>query len=157
MLTMDWENRIIDSDSSITNIITFKDELRVLESSDIGVLYPPIITYKRVDTGGGAFQHFVDVINSYRGRFPVAGDYQITGNINGDLIPVSGVFVERIKASAFVSLDSGSSVDYTPGKVQSHEVPGNHSLNGGAPVKITMGLVFTETEMITKDHVEAGY
>ena len=49
------------------------------------------------------------------------------------------------------------SVDYTPGKVQSHEVPGNHSLNGGAPVKITMGLVFTETEMITKDHVEAGY
>jgi len=49
------------------------------------------------------------------------------------------------------------SVDYTPGGVKSHEVPGNHPLNGGAPVKITMSLVFTETEMITKDHVEAGY
>jgi hypothetical protein len=41
------------------------------------------------------------------------------------------------------------SVDYTPGAVQSHA--------DGSPVKITMSLSFLETEMITKDHIEAGY
>jgi hypothetical protein len=40
-------------------------------------------------------------------------------------------------------------VDYTPGAVNSHD--------NGAPVVIKMGLNFLETEMITKDHVEAGY
>ena len=40
-------------------------------------------------------------------------------------------------------------VDYTPGEVRSHD--------NGAPVVIKMGLNFLETEMITKDHVEAGY
>ena len=39
--------------------------------------------------------------------------------------------------------------NYTPSGVRSHE--------SGAPVKITMSLQFTETEMITKDHVDAGY
>jgi len=41
------------------------------------------------------------------------------------------------------------SVDYTPGAVQSH--------NDGSPVQIKMSLSFLETEMITKDHVRAGY
>ena len=40
-------------------------------------------------------------------------------------------------------------VDYTPGAVNSHD--------NGAPVIIKMTLNFLETEMITKDHVEAGY
>jgi len=40
-------------------------------------------------------------------------------------------------------------VDYTPGGVYSHD--------DGSPVKITMALSFLETEMITKDHIEAGY
>jgi len=40
-------------------------------------------------------------------------------------------------------------VDYTPGGVYSHD--------DGSPVKITMTLSFLETEMITKDHIEAGY
>ena len=43
----------------------------------------------------------------------------------------------------------GVNVDYTPGGVRSH--------GDGSPVKITMGLNFTETEMITKDHIKAGY
>ena len=41
------------------------------------------------------------------------------------------------------------SVDYTPGKVASHQQ--------GAPVLIKMSLQFMETEMITKKHVEMGY
>ena len=40
-------------------------------------------------------------------------------------------------------------VDYTPGKVASHQQ--------GAPVLIKMSLQFLETEMITKSHVLAGY
>ena len=43
----------------------------------------------------------------------------------------------------------GVNVDYTPGGVRSH--------GDGSPVKITMTLNFTETEMITKDHINAGY
>ena len=40
-------------------------------------------------------------------------------------------------------------VDYTPGSVTSHA--------DGSPVQIKMALNFLETEMITKDHVKAGY
>ncbi len=40
-------------------------------------------------------------------------------------------------------------VDYTPGKVASHQQ--------GAPVLIKMSLQFLETQMITKDFVKAGY
>jgi hypothetical protein len=40
-------------------------------------------------------------------------------------------------------------VDYTPGKVASHQ--------SGAPVLIKMSLTFLETEMITKAHIQAGY
>jgi len=40
-------------------------------------------------------------------------------------------------------------VDYTPGKVASHQQ--------GAPVLIKMSLQFLETEMITKDFIKAGY
>ena len=41
------------------------------------------------------------------------------------------------------------STNYTPSGVRSHR--------DGSPVKITMSLQFTETEMITKDHVDVGY
>ena len=40
-------------------------------------------------------------------------------------------------------------VDYTPGAVNSHD--------DGSPVQIKMSLSFLETEMITKQHIEAGY
>ena len=39
--------------------------------------------------------------------------------------------------------------DYTPGGVHSHA--------DGSPVKITMALTFTETEMITKEHIADGF
>ena len=40
-------------------------------------------------------------------------------------------------------------VDYTPGKVASHQQ--------GAPVLIKMSLSFLETEILTKDHILAGF
>ena len=39
--------------------------------------------------------------------------------------------------------------DFTPGGVYSHA--------DGSPVKITMSLTFTETEIITKDHIDEGF
>ena len=39
--------------------------------------------------------------------------------------------------------------DYTPGGVHSHA--------DGSPVKITMALTFSETEMITKEHIADGF
>ena len=44
---------------------------------------------------------------------------------------------------------SNCTTDYTPGGVHSHA--------DGSPVKITMNLTFTETEMITKEHIAAGF
>ena len=40
-------------------------------------------------------------------------------------------------------------VDYTPGGVKSHA--------DGSPVVIKMDLTFMETEMLTSDHIKAGY
>jgi hypothetical protein len=40
-------------------------------------------------------------------------------------------------------------VDYTPGKVRSFE--------HGAPTQITMSLSFKETELLTKEKINAGY
>lgn len=112
-ISMDWGNRIVLSDASITDIVAFREDVRLLESSAIGQLYPPIITYKKVDSGGGAFQHFVDLINSYQLRFPVAGNYEILGNINGDIVPEAGVFVDRTKATSFLSGSGGGTGSFT--------------------------------------------
>lgn len=109
-ITVDWPSRVVDSTASITDIVAFKEALRDLEDDPLGMMYPPVITYKRLDLGGGAFQHGVDFINGYVLRFPVAGNYTITGNINATIQPVAGVFVDRTKASAFATVagDGGS-------------------------------------------------
>lgn len=107
-LTIDWDARIVDSDDSLLDIVAFKDALRDREDDADGMLHPPIITYKRLDLGGGAYQHAVDFINGYQLRFPVAGNYTVAGNVNATIVPVAGVFVERIKASAFVSGAGGA-------------------------------------------------
>lgn len=106
-ITVDWVNKRVNSTSSILDILEFKESLRLLEESDQGVLNPPIITYKRLDLGGGAFFHGVDFINGYTLRFPNAGTYEIIGNIGAAIVPVAGVFVERTKAAAFATV-SGS-------------------------------------------------
>jgi hypothetical protein len=103
-ITVDWASKIVNATSSITDIVAFKDTLRDLEDNDDGILYPPIITYKRLDLGGGAFFHAVDFINEYRLRFSIAGNYTIVGNISAAIVPVAGVFVDRTKSAAFATV-----------------------------------------------------
>jgi hypothetical protein len=105
-LTVDWPNRVVISDASITDLPAFKDALRLLEEGAQGVLYPAILTYKRVDLGGGAFFHAVDFINGYALRFLGAGPFSVVGNLNCP-IQNTGVQVER-KTSAAFSTTSGA-------------------------------------------------
>lgn len=106
-LTVDWSNRRVVSTASITDIVAFETELRDFEESAIGMLSPPIVSYKRIDLGGGAYFHGVDFINGYQLIFPTAGSYEIIGNLGATIVPVAGVFVERTKAAAFATVSSG--------------------------------------------------
>lgn len=106
-LSVDWPNRLVLSTASITDIVDFKEQMRLFEESAVGVLNPPIVTYKRLDLGGGAFFHGVDFVNGYQLQFPNPGSYAIIGNIGAAIVPVAGVFVERTKAAAFATV-SGS-------------------------------------------------
>ena len=58
---------------------------------------------------------------------------------------MTNLFYNKIATCVLQSVN----VDYTPGKVASHQQ--------GAPVLIKMTLQFLETEMITKEFIKAGY
>lgn len=103
-LTADYANKLILSDSSITDIVAFHEALRGIEESETGMLYPPVHAYKKVDLGGGAFFHDVPFANGWQLKFPTAGNYTIIGNIGATLVPVAGVFVDRTKSAAFATV-----------------------------------------------------
>lgn len=107
-ISVDWGARRVVATASILDIVAFKDEIRDLEDNAEGVLHPPVISYKRLDLGGGAFFHAVDFINSYELIFPSAGNYEIIGNIGADIVPVAGVFVDRTKSAAFATVAGGA-------------------------------------------------
>jgi hypothetical protein len=108
-ITIDWAGKLVLSTASITDIVAFKDTIRDLEDDAIGMLYDPIISYKRLDLGGGAYFHGVDLINGYQLKFPNPGNYTVIGNIGATIVPVAGVFVDRTKAAAFATTSSGGS------------------------------------------------
>ena len=103
-ISVDWENKLVLSTASIPDIVAFKDTIRDLEDDATGMLYDPIIAYKRVDLGGGAFFHDVPFINGYQLMFPNAGSYTVSGNIGATIVPVAGVFVVQTKAAAFATV-----------------------------------------------------
>lgn len=106
--TVDWINRIVDSSTSIADVVAAHTELRLLEASGLGMLYPAIITYKEVDLGGGAKFPAIAFINGYQLRFPVAGSYVIKGgNLSATIVPVAGVFVERQTSAAYAVTSVG--------------------------------------------------
>lgn len=104
MISIDWAAKLVLSTSSITDIVAFKDAIRDLEDDDVGMLHDPVITYKRLDLGGGAYFHAVDFVNGYQLKFPNAGNYSVVGNIGAAIVPVAGVFVDRTKAAAFATV-----------------------------------------------------
>ena len=131
-LTIDWVNKLIMSDDDILDIVAFKDQMRDWEDDAEGMLHLGIITYKKLDIGGGAFFHGVDLINNYKITFPTPGNYQIIGNIGGDILATAGVYVERIKASAFASFATGSGMS-TGEQTQLREVHERLDLDAAKP------------------------
>lgn len=118
-ITVDWVNLIVDSTSSITDVIAFHNTLRQLEASTTGVVYPSIIKYQEGDLGGGAKFPIVTFINGYQLRFPNSGNYSISGgNVNANIVPTPGVFIERLSSAAYaVTSVGGGGVGFTPADV----------------------------------------
>lgn len=108
-ITIDWANKVIESTASITDLPAFHALLRDLEDDAGGVIYLTTHTWKALDLGGGAFFYQADLINGYQLKFPSAGNYTITGNLNATIIPVAGVYVERKTSAAFVTTAVGGS------------------------------------------------
>ena len=108
-ISIDWQAKVIESTASILDLPVFHETLRDLEDDPTGVVYPVTHTWKALDLGGGAFMYQCDLINGYTLKFPSAGNYAIKGNLNGTIIPVVGVYVERQTSLAYATTSVGGS------------------------------------------------
>ena len=107
-LTFDTANRVIESTASITDLPLFHAALRDWEDSEAGAVQPVTHTWKALDQDG-AYLYQADLINGWRLKFPNSGNYTITGNLKGDIVPVAGVYVERTRATAYITTAIGTS------------------------------------------------
>lgn len=108
-LTFDSANLVIESSASITDLPSFHAALRDWEDSEAAAVYPVTHTWKALDLGAGAYFYQCDLINSWKLKFPAAGNYMIVGNLNGAIVPVVGVYVERRTSAAFAMTAVGGS------------------------------------------------
>ena len=108
MLTFDHEALVIESTASITDLPVFHAQLRDWEDSEVGAVHPVTHRWKALDLGG-AFFYQLDLINGWRLKFPTAGNYTISGNLNAAIVPVAGVYVERKTSAAYVTTAQGGS------------------------------------------------
>jgi len=117
-LTLNYLSKIVISDASISDMVLFHQELREIEASFMGILYPTIHTYKEVQIGGGAIFPAVAFINGWTLQF-VAGSFSISGgNLSATINPVSGCYVERMQSAAYaVSSALGGSTGPTAAEV----------------------------------------
>ena len=99
-ISVDWPNKIIESDASILDLPAFHATLRDLEDDAAGAIHPVTHRWKALDLGGGAFFYQADLINGYTLRFSGAGPFQISGNLKGPIVD-TGVQVERTTSAAF--------------------------------------------------------
>jgi hypothetical protein len=100
-LTVDYTNRIIESDASILDSVAFHQSLRDIEVSVTGILYPAIHTYKEIALGGGTVFPAVAFINGWTLQF-IAGNFTVTGG-NYDVVinPVANCYVMVIQSAAY--------------------------------------------------------
>ena len=140
MISIDWPNKIIESDSSILDLPAFHATLRKLEDDAAGAIHPVTHRWKALDLGGGAFFYQADLINGYTLRFSGAGPFQISGNLKGPIVD-TGVQVERTTSAAFSTTavgGSGPSAESIAAAVlaalQATPIPVNNKLINGAPV-----------------------
>lgn len=108
-LSVNWSTKVIDSSASVTDLPTFHAALRDLEDDATGAIYPVTHTWKALDLGGGSWFYGLELINGYTLRFPTPGNYTITGNLGGTIVPVAGVYVERKTSAAFATTAVGGS------------------------------------------------
>lgn len=108
MISIDWPNKIIESDSSILDLPAFHATLRDLEDDAAGAIHPVTHRWKALDLGGGAFFYQADLINGYALKFIGTGPFQISGNLKGSIID-TGVQVERTTSAAFSTTAVGGS------------------------------------------------
>jgi hypothetical protein len=109
MISVDWENLVIESTASVLDLPAFHATLRDFEDDTIGMIYPVTHTWKALDLGGGAYFYGCDLINGWQLKFVGAGPFQINGNLNGTIID-TGVQVERKTSAAYVTTAIGGSV-----------------------------------------------
>ena len=140
MISIDWPNKIIESDSSILDLPAFHATLRDLEDDAAGAIHPVTHRWKALDLGGGAFFYQADLINGYALKFIGTGPFQISGNLKGSIID-TGVQVERTTSAAFSTTavgGSGPSAESIAAAVlaalQATTIPVNNTLINGAPV-----------------------
>lgn len=108
MISIDWPNKVIESDSSILDLPAFHATLRDLEDDAAGAIHPVTHRWKALDLGGGAFFYQADLINGYALKFIGTGPFQISGNLKGSIID-TGVQVERTTSAAFSTTAVGGS------------------------------------------------
>lgn len=108
-LTFDWPNKVVESTASITDLPAFHALLRDAEDDAAGMIHPVIHSWKALDLGSGAYFYQADFINGWQLKFPSAGNYTISGNLNAPIVPVAGVYVERKTSAAFATTAVGGS------------------------------------------------
>ena len=153
--TVDWQNKIVHSSASITDIPITRHQLRDLEESEIGVLYPPILSYKEINLGGGATFPAIEFINGYTLQFP-AGNYQISGgNLIATINPTAGVFIDRITSGSYAVTASGGSGVPSITKEEIREELDTNSVKLNELYRL-QGLDLNSPLTITKSAISAG-
>jgi len=107
-LMFDPTTLTIESTASIVDLPAFHAALRDWEDSEEGAIYPVTHTWKALDLGG-AYLYQADLIHGWKLKFPNAGNYTITGNLNATIVPVAGVYVERKTSAAYTTTAIGGS------------------------------------------------
>jgi len=106
-LIANYRTRVLFSDSSIPDAVSFHEELRLIESSIEGRTKPDIHSYRQISIGGGAIFPSVKAENGWSLQFPNSGSFQISGgNIDFPVIP-TGSHIDHIQASAYAVTSSG--------------------------------------------------
>ena len=106
-ISVDWQNKIVESTVSILDLPVFHAALRDMEDSAEGVIHPVTHTWKALDLGSAYFYQ-ADLANGYTLKFIGAGPFQISGNLNGSIVD-TGVQVERKTSAAFATSAVGGS------------------------------------------------
>ena len=109
MITIDPQNFTINSDASILDLPALHQELRDWEDSEQGAIHPVTHSWKALDLGSGGFFYQADLLSPWVLKFPNAGNYTITGNLNATVVPVAGVYVERKTSAAYITTAVGGS------------------------------------------------